>query len=163
MNSFKKGFTLIELLVVISIIALLSSVVLTGLMQAREKAQVTAIRTYFKEIVTALELYKSNTGTYPLIDGAETKSISLLVNEELSGLIQQQTLPTNIIEENTAPTYWRDGGIAYSCGSVNNTESYIIYYHSSKELPLPKLIIDQTGLPYTSGNIKYYCASIAVN
>ena len=41
-----KGFTLIELLVVISIISLLSSVVLSSLNAAREKARIAAARQF---------------------------------------------------------------------------------------------------------------------
>jgi prepilin-type N-terminal cleavage/methylation domain-containing protein len=60
-----KGFTLIELLVVISIIALLSTVVLAVIQDGRIKAQNTAKNNLVLEYVKALELYRSDTGTYP--------------------------------------------------------------------------------------------------
>ena len=66
-NKFKKlGFTLIELLLVISIIALLSSIVLSSMNDARDRAQVAAYRSYLKQYINALELYRSdNNGNYP--------------------------------------------------------------------------------------------------
>lgn len=46
----KRGFTLIELLVVISIIALLSSIVLAALRDARERANIASIRSNMKNM-----------------------------------------------------------------------------------------------------------------
>ena len=64
-NLKKAGFTLIELLVVISIIALLSSVVLVAVQSAREKAQMSKVRSELGEFVKALEIYKTAYGHYP--------------------------------------------------------------------------------------------------
>ena len=62
----QDGFTLIELLVVISIIGLLASVVLVSLNKTRIKSRdVTRLAT-LKQIVTALELYLSDNGHYPI-------------------------------------------------------------------------------------------------
>lgn len=62
------GFTLIELLVVISIISLLSSVVLTSVNSARSKARNAREKVDVKQIITGLELARSNSpqDKYPL-------------------------------------------------------------------------------------------------
>lgn len=66
----KRGFTLIELLVVISIIALLSSVVLSSLSTARARARDAKRLSELKQIATALYLAADkNGGTYPSSGG----------------------------------------------------------------------------------------------
>jgi prepilin-type N-terminal cleavage/methylation domain-containing protein len=52
------GFTLIELLVVVAIISLLSSVVLTAVREARDKAKGRAFRQEMNELIKAIELYR---------------------------------------------------------------------------------------------------------
>ena len=65
-NSKSKGFTLIELLVVISIIALLSSVVLSSLNSARVRARDAKRLVDIKQLVTAISLYlNDNNGNFP--------------------------------------------------------------------------------------------------
>jgi prepilin-type N-terminal cleavage/methylation domain-containing protein len=62
---FKKGFTLIELLVVISIIALLSTLAVVSLNNARAKGRDAKRVSDIKQVQTALELRYADTTTYP--------------------------------------------------------------------------------------------------
>lgn len=67
----RKGFTLIELLVAISIIALLSSVVLSSLNAARGKARDARRQSDLRQLANALFLVADkNAGTYPSSGGA---------------------------------------------------------------------------------------------
>lgn len=59
----KTGFTLVELMVVISIISMLSSVVLSAVNKARQKANNTQTRSIVNEYRNAIELYRSNNPT----------------------------------------------------------------------------------------------------
>jgi len=67
-TSFKHAFTLIELLVVVSIIALLVSILLPALGQARKQAQKTVCGVNLKQIGMGIEIYTSESnGIMPLI------------------------------------------------------------------------------------------------
>jgi type II secretion system protein G len=70
MRTYKKGFTLIELLVVISIIGLLSSVVLSSLTSARAKARDSSRIASLVQVRNALEIYRTDFGTYPITSAA---------------------------------------------------------------------------------------------
>lgn len=61
-----KGFTLIELLVVIAIIGVLSSVVLASLDDVRSSARDTQRTADIRAVITAIEMYRNNSGSYPM-------------------------------------------------------------------------------------------------
>lgn len=67
--SKQKGFTLIELLIVVAIIAILSSIVVVALGNARLKARDAKRVSEVRAIETALEEYYNDKGEYPPSDG----------------------------------------------------------------------------------------------
>lgn len=106
-----SGFTLIELLVVIAIIGLLSSVVLSSLNAARERAQNAGYVAQVLQYEKAINLYFSNTGSFPgntswaclgtgFAGGScwssgytETTSASIAVRNALNPLINATIIP----------------------------------------------------------------------
>lgn len=80
------GFTLIELLIVIGIIALLASIVISNLNNARVRARDARRHTDMQEIQKALSLYVSNHGSYPAdLDTLRGEYISLVPQDPLGG------------------------------------------------------------------------------
>ena len=66
MSNFQtqKGFTLLELLVVISIIGLLSSIVVTSLSSAKQKAKVSLFISELRQMRSLMDLEHGATGSY---------------------------------------------------------------------------------------------------
>lgn len=62
----KKGFTLVELLIVISIIAILTGIIITGLTSSRAKSRDAQRVSNLSQIQLALEQYFDRCGQYPV-------------------------------------------------------------------------------------------------
>lgn len=61
----KNGFTLIELLVVIAIIGVLSALLMANFVGVRQRARDAQRKSDLRQIQSALELYRSDNGSYP--------------------------------------------------------------------------------------------------
>jgi general secretion pathway protein G len=92
-NSFghSGGFSLVEILVVLVIIGLLVSIVAPNVLQRADEARVQKVRADFKNIETALKLYKLDNFNYP---GTE---------QGLGALVEKPTIEP-------VPRNWKKGG-----------------------------------------------------
>jgi general secretion pathway protein G len=64
-KKYNRGFSLVEILVVLVIIGLLVSIVAPNVLQRADEARVQKVKADFKNIETALKLYKLDNFSYP--------------------------------------------------------------------------------------------------
>lgn len=69
-----SGFTLIELLIVIAIIGILATLISANYIGVRQRARDTSRKSDLRQLQSALELYKSDVGSYP--NGFSNKSVT---------------------------------------------------------------------------------------
>lgn len=126
MENPKKGFTLVELLVVISIIALLTSVALAALNQARAKAADTNIKSNLGSIRRQAEIVYSSNSCYsssvtpvPCLDTAFAPNIC---PTQIDGIIFSEPTVANAIA--TAKT--QSAGGLNACSSTDNQTAYAV-------------------------------------
>lgn len=95
----KKGFTLIELLVVIAIIGVLSTILMVSFSGIRERNRDAKRKADLLEIKTALELYRSDKGFYPVSTGTAPAGNVLFPNcgqdfvDSTAGTIYMKKVP----------------------------------------------------------------------
>jgi len=115
MKNLKKGFTLIELLVVIAVIGILAGVILASLNSARGKARDARRKSDIRQIVTALEMYYSNTGAYPAttnwFSGQPSYAGDILV---AANLLPQKPIDPSGLEQSSGAYMYAVSGEKYT-------------------------------------------------
>lgn len=76
----KNGFTLIELLVVVAIIGILASLIMANLVGIRQRARDAQRKSDLRQVQSAAELYRSDTGSYPTTAQYPACGQSLIAN-----------------------------------------------------------------------------------
>jgi general secretion pathway protein G len=90
-RSHQSGFTLIEILVVVVILGVLAAMVVPRIMQRPDQARIIAAKNDIRTIISALKLYRLDSGTYPSTD------------QGLMALVQKP-------ETGNIPRNWKSGG-----------------------------------------------------
>lgn len=117
-NFMKKGFTLIELLVVIGIIAILASIVLVSLNDARQRARDVKRVGDIRQLQLALEGYYDANDAYPGGDGSVATCAGLAD-------ISSDLIPTHI---GSLPVDPGGGSVAYAydAAATADGQDYIL-------------------------------------
>ena len=122
-----KGFTIIELLVVISIISFLASIVLVNVNMYMAKARDAKRMSDMRQIMIALEMYRSQNGVYPnaINDGCggwDTGNKDyIFLNTQLAGIMNntpRDSVGTGSCSGYLYYRYPETDSVYYGCGGV---------------------------------------------
>lgn len=100
----KKGFTLIELMVAIAIIAILATVGMVVYSTAQKSGRISKRIQDLEALKTALEVYKTSTGSYPSIGSAEWPGYQNCISAYLGVLVPNYmpVLPADPLDNGNA-------------------------------------------------------------
>ncbi|MBT7069109.1 MAG: DUF1559 domain-containing protein [Verrucomicrobia bacterium] len=157
-NVSGKSFTLIELLVVIAIIAILASMLLPALAQAREKARSISCTSNFKQLSLACRMYTDDNEEslvwhympVPMVWPAGTTSSCMWMSHIYSYVKSQEVYncPSHSYKWNGRYT----GGIRYGYSRYlgGNTLSEVTYPSETYQLGDSEYVAGQSALSYVA-------------
>jgi type II secretion system protein G len=111
-ENIRKGFTLIELLIVIAIIGVLATLLMVNFVGVRQRARDAQRKSDLRQIQSALEIWRSDNGSYPASSEFGTACNAPLVH---NGTTYMAKLPCDP-STNTGYIYVSSGGIGTSAG-----------------------------------------------
>ena len=92
------GFTLIELLIVVAIIAILAAIAVPNFLEAQTRSKVSRVWADMRSIRTALEAYRTDNNTYPIVRG----HLEMGVQHNRGGILHVYDLTTPVAYMTTA-------------------------------------------------------------
>jgi len=130
-NSIRAGFTIVELLIVIVVIAILAAIVIVAYNGIQGRARDSSRVQDMKTIVKALEIYKTNNGSYPAANstagaaGWEVSTTGSAPTNFLSALVSSTN---GISKVPVDPTNTGVAGDLAPAASKNNFEYFYYRY-----------------------------------
>ena len=142
---------------VISIIALLATIVLASLNDAREKAAWSKFDSELLQIKTAVQLYREdNNGDWPT--GSDSAISGLIEALNTSNLYGGSSL--DIPTGSSISAHDNSGDYKFSCGDWTSGIGYVIYVQSSEPLNFSNLLkplyVSDQGNPNPSAPVDGY-------
>ena len=95
MKKFNAGFSLIEIMVVIVIIGLLVAIVAPNVLERADEARIQKVKADFKNLETALKLYKLDNFAYPTTEQGLKALVEKPTLDPVPVSYTHLTLPTN--------------------------------------------------------------------
>lgn len=163
----RQGFTLIELLVVIAIIAILVSLLLPAVQQAREAARRSSCKNNLKQIALALHNYHDTHQVFPPM--ALSMAYGYSAQAQLLPFIEQGNLQSLIDFNLPIQSASGSGGGAYTITSelipvINRVVPVFVCPSDSGEVMMTADGVDWAGGNYLlnggSGQLQNYCNSV---
>ncbi len=105
-----KGFTLVELLIVISIIGVLTTLLMANFIGVRQRARDAQRKSDLRQIQSAMELFRSDQGSYPTAIPNCVSGNSIKTNSECTGSTYMQKVP----KDPSGSSYYNSGNYSFS-------------------------------------------------
>ena len=109
-NRKSLGFTLVELLIVVGIIGILATLLMANFIGVRQRARDAQRKSDVRQIQSALEIYRSDIGSYP----AALYSTSCPTSSSLVGGTPTNTYMQKIPCDPSSSTYYNSGSYLYT-------------------------------------------------
>jgi len=123
---FSGGFTLIELLIVVAIVGVLASLLMANFVGFRQRARDAARKADIRQIQIALEMYRSDQGSYPtVIANCPVGTPTSLKSPDCTTATYMSKIPKDALGTtyyNSGNYYFSSDGTTYTIGAcLENT------------------------------------------
>ena len=106
LSQVQKGFTLIELLIVVAIVGVLASLLMANFVGFRQRARDAARKADIRQIQIALEMYRSDQGSYPTaIANCPVGTPTSLMSPDCTTTTYMSKVPKDVL----GTTYYNSG------------------------------------------------------
>lgn len=144
----QRGFTLIELLIVVAIIGILSALLMTNFIGIRQRARDAQRKSDIRQMQSALELYRADTGGYPTLAAVYAGACPTSAAFTYSGTTYMQKVPCDPL----GTTYYNSGKYYYLQGNGGATYTLATCLENTADTDIDSTFVGNN----TCSSGKYY-------